>query len=215
MRHVACKNRDKCFFSGCVIHSPKPEHDVKEVVTACARAELKDVNFGGIIEVKTGKPNEETTNSKVNMEVAEIVARCEAAKQNNLLQRLPNYSYELPTVPREEDIPQHEPGAKLDKGKPDVGLVFASFPDAICLVAEVSSFGEKKYSLFGWESVPDALRRYWSALGRHLLKCSKGVFMKQFVRDPESGINELASVAWNALAVLQKAIEYEREHKHE
>ena len=48
-----------------------------------------------------------------------------------------------------------------------------------------------------------------------MLKCSKGVFMKQFVRDPESGINELASVAWNALAVLQKAIEYEREHKDE
>ena len=115
----------------------------------------------------------------------------------------------------EEDIPQHEPGAKLDKGKPDVGLVFASFPDAICLVAEVSSFGEKKYSLFGWESVPDALRRYWSALGRHLLACSKGVFMKRFVRDPESGINELAHVAWIALAVLQKAIEYEREHEHE
>jgi hypothetical protein len=113
------------------------------------------------------------------------------------------------------DIAQHEPGAKLDKGKPDVGLVFASFPDAICLVAEVSSFGEKKYSLFGWESVPDALRRYWSALGRHLLACSKGLFMKQFVRDPESGINELASVAWNALAVLQKSIEYEREHEDE
>ena len=167
MRYMACKNRDNCLFSGCVIHSPKPEHDVREVVTACARAELEDVNFGGTIEVDAN------------------------------------------------DIAQHEPGAKLDKGKPDVGLVFASFPDAICLVAEVSSFGEKKYSLFGWESVPDALRRYWSALGRHMLKCSKGVFMKQFVRDPESGINELASVAWNALAVLQKAIEYEREHKHE
>ena len=167
MRHVACKNRDKCLFSGCVIHSPKPEHDVKEVVTACARAELEDVNFGGTIEVDAN------------------------------------------------DIAQHEPGAKLDKGKPDVGLVFASFPDAICLVAEVSSFGEKKYSLFGWEYVPDALRRYWSALGRHVLNCSKGVFMKRFVRDPESGINELASVAWNALAVLQKAIEYEREHRDE
>lgn len=167
MRYVACKNRDNCLYDKCVIHSPKPEHDVREVVTACARAELEDVNFGGTIEVGA------------------------------------------------YDIPQHEPGAKLDKGKPDVGLVFASFPDAICLVAEVSSFGEKKYSLFGWESVPDALRRYWSALGRHILKCSKGVFLKKFVRDPESGINELANVAWNALAVLQKAIEYEREHKDE
>ena len=215
MKYVACKNRDNCLYDKCVFHSPKLEYDVKEFVTTCTRAELEDVNFGGIIEVKTGKPSEEMTDDKVNREVAEIVARYEAVKQNNLFQRLPNYSYELPTVPREEDIPQHEPGAKLDKGKPDVGLVFACFPDAICLVAEVSSFGEKKYSLFGWESVPDALRRYWSALGRHMLNCSKGVFMKRFARDPESGINELASVAWNALAVLQKAIEYEREHKDE
>ena len=167
MKYVACKNRNNCLWDKCAIHSPKPEHDVREVVTACARAELEDVNFGGTIDVDA------------------------------------------------RDIPQHEPGAKLDKGKPDVGLVFACFPDAICLVAEVSSFGEKKYSLFGWESVPDALRRYWSALGRHILKCSKGVFLKKFVRDPESGINELANVAWNALAVLQKAIEYEREHKDE
>ena len=215
MRHVACKNRDKCLFNSCVIHSPKPEHDVREVVTACARAELEDVNFGGIIEVKTGKSNEETTNSKVNMEVAEMVARYEAAKQNDLLPRLPNYSYELPIATSEGDIPQHEPGAKLDKGKPKVGLVFASFPDAISLVADVSQFGAEKYSLFGWEHVPNAIDRYWDALGRHVLKCSKGVIVKDFSKDAESGINELAHVAWNALAVLQKAIEYEREHKHE
>ena len=215
MKYVACKNRDNCLYDKCVFHSPKPEYDVKEFVTTCTRAELEDVNFGGIIDVKTDKSREETTNSKVNREVTEMVARYEAAKQNNLFQRLPNYSYELPTVQREEDIPQHEPGAKLDKGKPRVGMFFACFPDALLEVARVATFGAKKYSDFGWESVPNAIERYFDAECRHTLKVARGIYTKEFAKDEESGINELAHMVWNGLADLQKAIEYEREHKHE
>jgi len=167
MRHVACKNRNNCLWDKCVIHSPKPEHDVKEVVTACARAELEDVNFGGTIEVDA------------------------------------------------HDIAQHEPGAKLDKGKPRVGMFFACFPDALLEVARVATFGAKKYSDFGWESVPNAIERYFDAECRHTLKVARGIYTKEFAKDEESGINELAHMVWNGLADLQKAIEYEREHKHE
>lgn len=93
----------------------------------------------------------------------------------------------------------HEPGAKLDAGKPAVfrGLI-DYFPRACLSVAGVSSFGAAKYAWKGWESVPDGFNRYSDALSRHLL--GESIDGK---RDPETGLLHAAQVAWNAMARLE------------
>lgn len=88
----------------------------------------------------------------------------------------------------------HQPGAKLDAGKPMTGLVLRDFSRALTAVAEVGTYGATKYSPSGWLEVPDAERRYLDALFRHLLATD--------TRD-ESGLLHEAHVAWNALAVLE------------
>lgn len=91
---------------------------------------------------------------------------------------------------------QHEPGAKLDQGKPDVALLL-DFSRALTAVGEVSTYGANKYSRGGWQSVPDGIHRYQSAMLRHL-------FASRYEeRDAESGLPHLACVAWNALAVAE------------
>src|ERR1700675_857616 len=64
----------------------------------------------------------------------------------------------------------HEPGSKLDAGKPAIwrGLL-DYFPHACTAVADVSTKGAAKYAWKGWESVPDGINRYGDALGRHIL----------------------------------------------
>lgn len=99
---------------------------------------------------------------------------------------------------------QHEPGAKLDKGKPDVGLLFESFPRALMEVAKVADYGAKKYSRGGWRSVPDGQQRYFAAMGRHALKST---FEEC---DDESGLFHAAQTAWNALATLELLLENEK-----
>ena len=73
---------------------------------------------------------------------------------------------------KEEDshgIRQHEPGAKLDKGKPDASLLLM-FGKALRAVSEVGTFGADKYTRGGWQEVPDGINRYTAALVRHLLQ---------------------------------------------
>jgi len=88
-------------------------------------------------------------------------------------------------------------GMKYDKGKPQVGLVFESFPRALLAVAEVAGFGAKKYTRNGWKEVPDAYNRYKDALGRHLLQ------REIESNDNESHLDHLAHLAWNTLAILE------------
>lgn len=96
-------------------------------------------------------------------------------------------------------ISSHDPGAKLDAGKPCPHRgVIGYFPRAIEAVAEVSTFGANKYSWGGWFTVPDAVARYSDAMVRHQLKESKGE-----VLDGDSGLRHAAHLAWNALARLE------------
>lgn len=92
----------------------------------------------------------------------------------------------------------HEPGAKLDAGKPRVGLMVRDFARALRSVAEVTTYGAGKYSDSGWVHVPDARPRYHDALMRHLLADASGE-----VLDPESGLMHLTHAAWNILALLE------------
>lgn len=95
-------------------------------------------------------------------------------------------------------ISQHEKGAKLDVGKPDVGLLFESFPNALMAVAEVATFGAAKYTRGGWKEVPGGLMRYAAAHGRHMLYRYMGE-----ITDKDSGKLHRAHEAWNVLAQLE------------
>ena len=91
----------------------------------------------------------------------------------------------------------HEPGAKLDAGKPMAGLFAQDFPRALKKIIEVVTFGAIKYTPSGWLRVPDAERRYKDALHRHLLE------MEIEELDPDSSLPHLAHAAWNVLALLE------------
>ncbi len=91
-----------------------------------------------------------------------------------------------------------EAGAKLDEGKPRVGLMITGFPRALMEVSKVTTFGANKYCENGWMSVPDGIARYNDAMQRHNLKIAEGEIL-----DPDSGLPHLAHVAWNALAILE------------
>ena len=95
----------------------------------------------------------------------------------------------------------HEPGAKADAGKIRPGLVFRSFARALWEVAEVGTYGAKKYSDDGWLSVPKASERYEDADLRHMLKRWMGEEC-----DKDTDILHLAHQAWNALAKLELAL---------
>lgn len=90
-----------------------------------------------------------------------------------------------------------DPGAKLDAGKPRVGLMMQGFARALLAVSEVATFGAVKYSPGGWQYVPNGQERYDDAKGRHLLQG----YIEDI--DPETDLQHLAQEAWNALAKLE------------
>lgn len=92
---------------------------------------------------------------------------------------------------------QHTPGAKLDAGKIQAGLVIGSFGKALLKVGEVGTYGAKKYTPKGWVYVSDGEERYLDAGYRHLME------METEDLDQESGLSHLAHAAWNLLAVLE------------
>ena len=98
----------------------------------------------------------------------------------------------------------HEPGAKLDRGKPRADLVFNGFPLALLAVADVAGYGAAKYTEDGWKSVPDGFKRYTAAMDRHRLYEAMG-----HDHDAESDLLHAAHLAWNALARLEILIREE------
>jgi len=95
-----------------------------------------------------------------------------------------------------QPVDPHVPGAKLDHGKPRMGLVLRGFALALREVSKVGTFGARKYSDNGWMAVENGQERYDDALFRHLLPDNGDC-------DEESEIDHLAHAAWNALAVLE------------
>lgn len=108
---------------------------------------------------------------------------------------------------------QHEPGAKLDAGKPPVwqGLL-DYFPRACCAIAHVSRLGAQKYAWKGWESVPDGIKRYGDGLARHQVKESiEGLYDSDW---PNDEVLHAAEAAWNACARLELILrEIEKDKK--
>jgi len=102
-------------------------------------------------------------------------------------------------MPEEKDphgIKPGEPGAKLDEGKILAG-VLADFSLALTKVAKVGTFGARKYSRGGWQSVPDGITRYYDAKWRHLLAERHEPIAQ------DSGLLHAAHEAWNCLARLE------------
>lgn len=97
----------------------------------------------------------------------------------------------------------HSPGAKLDDGKPRVGLMLRDFARALTAVAEVTTAGADKYTPSGWRHVPNGVERYEDALGRHQLAVER--------RDPDTNLLHAAHRAWNSLAVLELMLMLEEE----
>lgn len=84
----------------------------------------------------------------------------------------------------------------MDGGKPDASLL-QQFGRALLAVAEVGTFGARKYTRAGWRSVDDGVNRYTAAMFRHALQ--EGYEE----RDTDSGLRHAAQTAWNALARLE------------
>lgn len=101
----------------------------------------------------------------------------------------------------------HESGAKLDAGKPRMGLVLLGFKDALVEVSKVGTFGANKYSDNGWITVPEGFERYTDAMFRHIFAPDEF--------DKDSRITHLAHTAWNALAVLQLHLNEMKEYAYE
>lgn len=89
-------------------------------------------------------------------------------------------------------------GMKYDGDKPRMDLLLSGCPNALEQVAQILTFGAKKYAAHSWQTVPQGDERYLAALLRHLTAHSKGE-----ANDPESGMSHLAHAACNALFILE------------
>jgi hypothetical protein len=85
-------------------------------------------------------------------------------------------------------------GLKYDEGKLQYSLIP---PVALRSLAEVLTFGAKKYAPNSWQTVPDAERRYLDALYRHLEAYRSGEYI-----DPESGLHHLKHAITNIAFLL-------------
>lgn len=75
-------------------------------------------------------------------------------------------------------------GLKYDAEKPMYNLIP---PVAINSLAEVMTFGARKYQPNSWQNVENGLERYRAALLRHVFAIQRGEIV-----DPESGLNHSA-----------------------
>jgi hypothetical protein len=91
-------------------------------------------------------------------------------------------------------------GMKYDNGKLLAAIPFQDFPRALKAVAEISTYGAKKYKRSSWKTVPNAQERYEDAEFRHYLDMA---IEGKTSKDKESGLLHMAHRAWNVLAVLE------------
>ena len=90
----------------------------------------------------------------------------------------------------------HDEGSKLDAGKVQASLL-EDFSLALMAVAQVATYGAAKYTVGGWQQVPDGIRRYTDAEWRHRLA------KRHEELDPESGLPHEFHELWNMLAKVE------------
>ena len=85
-------------------------------------------------------------------------------------------------------------GKKYDEGKLRWDLLPLKEVEDI---VKIYTFGAEKYGENTWQKVSNGYNRYKAAMFRHLMEFEKGN-----INDEESGLNHLAHMAWNAIAML-------------
>jgi hypothetical protein len=97
-------------------------------------------------------------------------------------------------------------GRKFDGGKLEYGLLP---PLALEETVKVLTFGAQKYERDNWQKVPDAKRRYFDALQRHVWSWKQGEQI-----DPESGIHHLAHAMCCLMFLYEHDIMYSKAVKY-
>ena len=87
-------------------------------------------------------------------------------------------------------------GRKFDGGKLQYGLIPSL---ALKEMVRVLTYGAEKYEPGNWKRVPDAQRRYFDAMQRHIWAWKEGE-----QNDPESGMNHLAHAACCLYFLLER-----------
>lgn len=87
-----------------------------------------------------------------------------------------------------------ELGLKYDSDKLRFDLLLPEFEECI---ADVLTYGAKKYAPNSWQKVEDAKNRYYASLRRHINAYRKGE-----KNDTESGLNHLAHAACNIMFLM-------------
>jgi len=85
-------------------------------------------------------------------------------------------------------------GLKEQKDKIRVELVY---PECIEGMAEVLTFGAKKYKANSWQNIKDPIDTHYAALLRHLLAWRKGE-----INDSETGFSHMKHVLTDAMFLL-------------
>lgn len=106
----------------------------------------------------------------------------------------------LPQFPNND--PPREVGRKFDGGKLEYGLLP---PLALEETVKVLTFGAQKYERDNWQKVPDAKRRYFDALQRHVWAWKQGEQI-----DPESNIHHLAHAMCCLMFLYEHDIMYSK-----
>lgn len=83
---------------------------------------------------------------------------------------------------------------KYDQGKLRWDLLPLNLIEKI---VEIYTFGAEKYGPNTWQNLEDGYNRYKAAMFRHLMEFEKGN-----VIDDESGMEHLAHMVWNGIAML-------------
>lgn len=124
--------------------------------------------------------------------------KCRDETSNRDAVRVRNWEQRQAATERDPaGLPPHAPGAKLDGEKVMAELTLDGFSRALLAIAEVSTYGAKKYSPGGWQHVDDGQTRYRRAGDRHRLARGHEPY------DLESGLMHLAHEVWNRLAELE------------
>ena len=92
------------------------------------------------------------------------------------------------------DQQKQEPGTKFDSGKPRMELLPQK---ALLEIAQVLTFGSKKYEAWNWAKGMSWTRLIGAAL-RHIAAWSVGE-----TKDPETGLNHLSHAACDLLFLLE------------
>ena len=101
----------------------------------------------------------------------------------------PNNYCNMCTEPEIDTQSLSEKGLKFDTGKLQYSLIP---PETLSALAEVLTFGARKYAPNNWLLVQDGETRYLDAAFRHL-----EAFRKGETHDPESGLHHLAHLLTN------------------